>query len=790
MKDQDKTRERLIDELVKLRRRIADLEGSQTNRTLAFEAIRESEMKYKDLIENIQDIVYIVDDKGKIKFISKVWEESTGYLKEECIDKYFSDFIVPESYQNAIDIFKRQLKGEDAGVFELQFYNKNGEILTIETLEKLVWKGDRIVEVHGIGRDITKRKRDEELLRSSEEKYRTILENIDDGYFEVDITGSFTFFNDSMCRILGYSRDEMLGINNRKYMNLDTAKDVFRVFNEVFRTKKARRSFDWELISKDKNKIFVSTSVTPVFDNKENVVGFRGIARDITEKRRSEEALRESEEKFRNLFESSMDTIYLSSVEGKFIDINPAGEGLLGYSVDELLELDIIEIYMNNEDRKRFQKTIEEEGSVRDYEITLKKKDGTLIDCLVTATIRSNDDGNMIGYQGIIRDISEKKRLEGQLIAAQKMEAIGTLAGGIAHDFNNILSTILGYSSYLKSKVPEGDTTLHQGLEVIENSSVRASELTSQLLAYSRRGKLEVRKINMNRIINSIYQLISKTFEKSIEIAIETEMGLKSVEGDESQLNQVVMNLAINSKDAMPRGGKLKIKTYSENGFEGITMDDFTIEPGDYACLVVTDTGIGMDEETRRRVFDPYFTTRKEKGGTGLGMSMVYGIVKGHNGYINIQSAPEEGTEVMIYLPAVGGSEDVSEMIIGEVRGKSESILVIDDEKDILEVVKDILKDANYRVWTSSSGASGLMTFKKKSDSIDLVILDIMMPGMDGKEVLKKMLELEPDLKVLLTSGYSEKDRHHDLLEMGAIGFIEKPFVANRLLLKVGEALK
>jgi two-component system cell cycle sensor histidine kinase/response regulator CckA len=622
----------------------------------------DSEARYHELVEAIEDVVYIVDGTGIIKYLNTSLERVTGYTREELVGKSYSEIITPESLAFVAVIFARQRRGEDVGTFEVSFLTKGGDVITIETRERLVWENDWIVEVYGIGRD-------------------------------------------------------------------------------------------------------------------------------VTERRRTEEALRESERRYRSLFETSMDTVYLSTLDGKFIDINRAGLRLFGYERDDLLRTSIRDLCRNPEDYGKFRKEIEEQGFVHDYEIAFKKKDGAPLDCLITATLREDSSCAVVGCQGIIRDISEKKRLMDDLVATQKMEAVGALAGGIAHDFNNILATILGYASYLRNKA-DRPNVVTEGLSVIEQSATRASELTTQLLAFSRRGQVDITFINLSRVVKDVYSLISKTFDKSIRILLETQADPLVVLGDQSQLNQIVMNLVINARDAMPDGGILTIKTCREDVPVEVRREGYSIRPGEYACLSVSDTGTGMTSDTLARVFEPYFTTRRDRGGTGLGMSVVYGIVKGHAGYIDIASEQGSGTTVTVYVPLSRTGEDVKADDSKVIYGGTETILVVDDEPNIIAMLTRLVGDFGYTVLAADSGREALAAYQKNRGKIDLVILDVVMPDMRGREVLRELFAIDPEVRVLLTSGYSEESEHKELMALGARGFIGKPFVVERLLLKIREVLR
>ena len=510
---------------------------------------------------------------------------------------------------------------------------------------------------------------------------------------------------------------------------------------------------------------------------------------DVTERELAREAHWELEDKFQNLFESSQDTLYFTSIEGRFVDINPAGEKLFGYTRDELLELNILDIYEDKKERDKFQKEIEGQGFVKDYEITFKRRDGATIDCSITSTIRKDRDGGVMGYQGIMKDVTDKKRMEAQIVQSQKMEAIGALAGGMAHNFNNILVGIMGYSEYLLSRVEE-DAPEYKALKTIFDGTVRASELTGQLLNVARGEEFCPTKLYLNDVVRRVLPLISGTFDKSIEIKTDLDNSLEVIDGDIGQLEQCILNLCINARDAMPTGGKLIIETSNQSLDENFVRTHLGAQVGDYVILSVSDTGIGISHEVKEHIFEPFYTTKEHKGGTGMGLSTVYGIVKRHGGIVTVYSEVGEGSLFRLYFPVVSGN--VEKSFSTKKKGESgggEIILLIDDEPIVRDMWGDFLNDQGYRVIYAEDGGEGIKIFRENKDEIDLVILDFIMPGYGGGETFSRLKEIDPDVRVLLTSGYSENGRAGEVVEVGAMGFIQKPAQLTELAEKIREIL-
>jgi len=516
------------------------------------------------------------------------------------------------------------------------------------------------------------------------------------------------------------------------------------------------------------------------------VTGVVEFVRDITKRKRTEEALRENEQKYRTLFEDSGDAIYMTAREGEFIDVNESALDLFDYTREEMVGLDVRNIYIDPNDRLRFQEKIEVKGAVKNYEVKFCKKDGTEMDCLLTSTVRLADDGSVLGYQGIIRDVTERKHLETQLQQAQKLEAIGTLAGGIAHDFNNLLMGIQGNVSLM---LIDMDSThrYYERLNTIEKQVHSGARLTSHLLGYARKGKYEIGPVNLNQLVEETAETFGRT-RKEITINRELTEDLLVIEADAGQIEQVLLNLFVNAADAMPGGGDLILKTFN------VTHDDMREKlydpmPGNYALLTVTDTGAGMNKKTMERIFDPFFTTKERGRGTGLGLASAYGIIKGHCGYIDVESKKGHGTTFNVYLPA--SSKKVRKVVKAaeRVTKGTGTALLVDDEDVVLEVGQDLLETMGYRVLTAKDGKEAVKAYRKNRDEIDIIVLDMVMPNMSGGEAYDHIKKINPDVKVLLSSGYSIGGEATEILNRGCNGFMQKPFTMKQLSQGIKEVL-
>ena len=493
-------------------------------------------------------------------------------------------------------------------------------------------------------------------------------------------------------------------------------------------------------------------------------------------------------QRFRQIIESAFDVVVITNQDGYIIYANPAFEAVTGYLKEEAIgkKLNILKSGYHDEN---FYKTLWntlKAGKVWQGEFINKKKSGEIY--YESATIFPIYLEEELCYVAIKKDITKEKKLYEQLLRAQKMEAIGTLAGGIAHDFNNILTAVLGYSDIMLRMTKEGDP-FYRPASIINTAAKKGADLAKKILMITRKDQLETRTVNINEIIRNSLELLERSIPKNIEIVLNLKENIPNIMADPSQIQQVIMNLAVNARDAMPDGGRLTIETSvveAENG----SVNSISSDKGEFLKLSISDTGIGMDLDTQRKIFDPFFTTKEPGKGTGLGLYIVHSIISNHNGFINLYSEPGKGTRFNIYLPITKAAptEKFEEDI--DIRG-TETILIIDDEPHIREMCKDILEPYGYKVLVAESGTEGIKIFKNKKDEISLVILDMIMPKMGGSEVFQALRTIKPDAKIVICSGYSHEGFAgiNNLLQNGAVGFIQKPFTRQSIALAIKKAL-
>ncbi len=622
-----------------------------------------------------------------------------------------------------------------------------------------------------------------------------ILHSAGEGIVGLDLEGNHIFVNAAASRTLGYGIDELIGrsIQETWYRSPDGAlprRPEDRPIYATLHDGEIRRVDSETFQRKDGAGIPVAYTTTPIREEGA-LTGAVVTFRDITERRRAEEALRESEKKYRTLFEESKDVIFFGAPDGRVNDINQAGVKLFRYaSRAEMLAIDIRrDLFVRGMDWEAFDRVMRRQGFVNDFEVRLKRKDGMPLDAVISATAVYDDAGTLTAYRGILRDVTSQRKLEQQLRHAQKMEAVGQLTGGIAHDFNNILSAIMSYGYLLQLKIDENSES-RSHVDHLLLSAERAANLTQSLLTFSRKQIMNPKPVDIHHVIKNVEKLLLKLIGEDIALRIVLADEPLVVIADNGQMEQVLMNFATNARDAMPRGGSLAIETRRvELGDDFLRAHGYG-GSGMYACIAVTDTGTGMDQLTVKRIFEPFFSTKEIGKGTGLGLSIVYGIVKQHSGYINAYSEPGKGTTFRVYLPLSSvGTDELRADDSGAVQGGTETILVAEDDDDVRRLARVVLREYGYTLIEARDGDEAIRQFDEHRDAVDLLLLDVIMPKRNGREVLEEIRKIKPGIKSLFTSGYTADTVHkRGLLEAGQ-PFISKPISPKKLLRKIRETL-
>ncbi len=754
-----------------------------TSRIRDREALAESEERYRMLVDNMPNPVIVYRD-GKLIYANPALLGVSGYTLEELAGRSPLEFLGLEYRGRAAEMMTRRAQGENLGDYEVEAMTKSGERRhCIVRAAPIKFDGQPAVVT--ILLDITERKRAEDELRRTLALNKALLDAVPDLMFRIDREGHFreTKREGIPAQTFYVPPEQFLGKTVREILPPQVADQTMDVLAEVLQAG-SLKSFEYSMeLGGDKR--YFEARLTPCGEDEVLV-----IVREITDRKLAEEALRQSEEKYRLLFEGSKDMIYISTLDGRLLDVNQAGVTLLGFSSkEEFCQAGVLGCYQHPADRRRFSAAIARDGFVKDFELPLKCKDGRPITVLLTADAIRDPAGEIAAYRGIIRDITERRRLEQQLFQVQKMESIGAMAGGIAHDFNNILGVILGYSSFMKTKLAP-DHPFYNYVDSIERGAQRAADLTLQLLAFARGGRMDTKPVNINAIATETVQLIARTIDKNIEVRSRLTPGLPTVQADAAQIQQVFMNLFNNARDAMPEGGELLVETMRET----ISSKDLRVrtdaEPGEYLVVAVSDTGVGIDKENLERVFEPFFTTKEKGKGTGLGLAMVYGVVKNHRGFVRVYSEVGVGSTFRVYLPVSGEPEPIAALKDEKTHPLgSETLLVVDDEADIRDFIRDIFTEYGYQVLTASNGPEAIEMYRSRPGGIDLVILDMVMPRMDGRETFRRLREIDPGVRALLSSGYSQDGQAQKMMVEGVRGFLQKPFEVDLLLTTVRAVL-
>jgi two-component system cell cycle sensor histidine kinase/response regulator CckA len=824
-----------------------------TELKLAESELKQSEERYKRLLEASPDPISVYDAEGKVTYVNPAFEQTFGWTKEELSGQGI-DFVPPHEVERTIDAVQRTLLGENV-LLETQRLTKSGKLLDIQ-LKTAIFKdsqgrlaGDIVIyrdisqriraeqelqshserleekvsertkEFQQINRrllqEIDERRRAEEALRDSERRLAGIIDFLPDPTWVITDQGVVVAWNRAMEELTGVQAQDILGKGDYAYSLpfYDESRPMLidLLDNPDEEVEQSYISFTREqerLVAVSYNPRlgpggrYLMGIAGPLYDASGNRIGAIECLRDVTALKEAEKEVRASEKRFRDLFNSINDLIFSQDLEGRFLSMNQAIARVLGYQVEELLGKKAAEL-MLPEHRQGFNdvylKDLKEKGTHKGVAKYLTR-DGKICYLEYSSTLVEPDDGESY-ISGSGRDVTERfraeremKRLQRQLQQAQKMEAIGTLAGGVAHDFNNILQALGGYVEMVtlgSSLKKEDRRRLGQVTELVR----RASDLIRQLLTFSRRLEPEMSLMDLNREVGQAAEILERTIPKMIHIETQLAEELYPVRGDQAQFEQILLNLGANARDAMPEGGRLSLTTENATLDEAFCQHHPGVKPGPYVLLTVADTGQGMEQKVQDQIFDPFFTTKPVGEGTGLGLSTVYGIVKSHGGHIFCKSSPGNGTVFQLYLPATERDQEpfaaeieCSGFLMNATSGAT--ILVVDDEKDILSSVGECLEQAGSRVIRASSGEEALLLQQEYAGKLDLVILDIGMPGMGGHACLRELMQQDPTLRVLISSGYFSEGQIKELLQQGAQGYLTKPYKLSDLLAKVNDLLR
>nr|CBX27285.1 hypothetical protein N47_I07050 [uncultured Desulfobacterium sp.] len=628
-------------------------------------------------------------------------------------------------------------------------------------------------------------------LSYSEARYRTLFEGAAEGILIIEMENrTFQYANPAICKMLGYTQDELkkMGV-----MDIHTESDSGRVISEfeVLERQNGGLATNIPCLRKDGTIIYAdfNTTLTSI----DGIPCHVGFITDVTERKKSDDALQESEERFRILFECAPDAYYVHDSEGKIIDGNMAVEKLIGYTKEEYIGKSYMELGLLSQEEllkasEYISKNTHDLPAGPD-ELVINRKDGkqVLVE-IMTYPLAIRGNGMVLG---IARDIMEKKSLEQQLRQSQKLEAIGILSGGIAHDFNNLLTTIIGNTELTLVDIPKDDP-VRQGIEEIMAAGERAASLTRQLLAFSRKQVLQPTVMYLNETALDMEKMLCRMIGEDIELKTILAPDLGQIEADAGQIEQVIMNLVVNARDAMPYGGKITIETENVNIDDGYAHTHVAVIPGPYVMLSISDTGVGMPDEIKAHIFEPFFTTKVKGKGTGLGLSTVYGIIKQSNGNIWVYSEPGKGTTFKIYLPRIEKPSSDTELKAErtDILTGTETIMVVEDDEMVRNFIVKVLEHYGYKVLTAANGEEAIQISGDYHEPIHLTLTDVIMPGISSQVMELSLKSLRPEMRVLYMSGYTDNTIvHHGVLDSGK-AFIGKPFSPESLGRKVRETLE
>ncbi len=779
-----------------------------TERKQAEEKVKQNEQRFKALIEHSSEMITMTGRGGEVLYQSPSVTRLMGYTEAELAGRNSFELVHPDDVVGLLEQHQKLVAQPGLAHYnEFRFRHKNGNWHYMETIAHNLLHVEEIEALVINGRDVTARKNIELALRQSEEMLNFALSAAQVGIWEYEVTTGRIRWSEQVAPLLGLAPGSFEG-TFEAIVNMALPEDREKLTSAVQKAlvEGGEYQIEYRVMDPDGQIQWLEGKGRGYLDETGQPLRLSGIVQDITERKRAEEQLKVSLERFNKIFSVTPVSIAITRLEdGVYLDVNDVFLQLTNYTRDEIIGQKATDVmWANPEERQEFVRQLRAHGSVRSMEVSFSGKNGQPEPGLLSAEIIE-----LGGEQCILStflNITERKKAEealakseAQLLQSQKMEAIGQLAGGVAHDFNNLLTAITGYSDLILLSLNEYDP-LYQDVTEIQQAANRAGALTRQLLAFSRKQVLQPTIVDLNEVVAEMYRMLKRLIGENVELITHQAEGLDQVKADRGQLEQVIVNLAVNARDAMPEGGKLVFKTSNIELDEEHASYYPDVKPGRYVQLSVSDTGCGMNETLRSRIFEPFFTTKERGRGTGLGLSTVYGIIKQSGGYIEVYSKEGLGSTFKIYLPAVGSLEKETDAHSSQLESaisltslRQEIVLLVEDEEGVRNLAARVLEQYGYKILVASNGGEALLLSEQHFAQIDLLLSDVVMPKLSGPSLAKRLMQMQPKMKVLYMSGYTdgmltESEERLSPTELSH-QLIQKPFTPQGLAKKIREVL-